>query len=369
MKRRLCDWRKLRAFAATIVILLLKAAATCAQTGNYEFNDSHSHLTNNIQEGPDIRRFLNMMGSKAGRVALFGMPLQQQWSYRIDGDRAPTYYLHTDAPLYYYSFTDASIAMAYKSLTKEQQMRFDPMITGFNPSDMYAADHIRRVLQTFPGVFTGIGEFIIHKEFVSGKIPGEVVSLQNPALDRILDFAAETGLVVILHNDIDIPFASAVAKEQNEPAYLNQIKALFKRHGKTTIIWAHTGLGRVVAPRKDHLALMEAILSDATFDHVYMDISWDEVAKYIVASPEATRQWAELLQRHPDRFLFGTDSAAPADQSKYLKVFYQYDPLWKSLDAETSRKVRLLNYERIFNEARRRVRGWESAHASGAYAN
>ena len=41
------------------------------------------------------------------------------------------------------------------------------MITGFNPADMYAADHIRRVLQTFPGVFSGIGEFTIHKEFVS----------------------------------------------------------------------------------------------------------------------------------------------------------------------------------------------------------
>ena len=33
------------------------------------------------------------------------------------------------------------------------------MITGFNPADMYAADHISRVLQTFPGVFSGIGEF------------------------------------------------------------------------------------------------------------------------------------------------------------------------------------------------------------------
>jgi hypothetical protein len=54
-------------------------------------------------------------------------------------------------PLYYYSFTDAYIAMAYKSLTKEQQARFDPMITGFNPADMYAADHIKRVLLTFPG--------------------------------------------------------------------------------------------------------------------------------------------------------------------------------------------------------------------------
>ena len=186
-----------------------------AQTNNYEFNDSHFHLTNNVQEGPTIHDFLNMMGTKAGRVALFGVPLQQQWSYRVDGDRAPTYYLHSDAPLYYYSFTDAWIAMAYKSLPKEQQARFDPMITGFNPTDMYAADHIRRVLQTFPGVFTGIGEFTIHKEFVSAKIPGEVASLQNPALDRLLDFAAEVGLVVILHNDIDIPIAKDIAKDQS----------------------------------------------------------------------------------------------------------------------------------------------------------
>src|SRR5207249_9419634 len=105
--------------------------------------------------------------------------------------------------------------MAYKSLTKEQQARFDPMITVFNPADMYATDHIRRVLKTFPGVFTGIGEFTIHKEFVSAKIPGAVASLRDPALDRILDFAAEAGLVVILHNDIDLPFA----KEGSDPAY------------------------------------------------------------------------------------------------------------------------------------------------------
>ena len=118
------------------------------------------------------------------------------------------------------------------------------MITGFNPADMYGVDHIRRVLKTFPGVFTGIGEFSIHKEFVSAKIPGETASLTNPALDRILDFAAESGLVVILHNDIDMPFA----KTDAEPVYLAQMKALLKRHPKTTIIWAHTGLGRIVHP-------------------------------------------------------------------------------------------------------------------------
>src|SRR6266550_4730138 len=78
------------------------------------FNDSHFHLTNYIQEGTDIHDFLTIMGSKVGRVAIFGIPLQQQWSYRVDGDRAPTYYLNADTPLYYYSFTDAYIATAFK---------------------------------------------------------------------------------------------------------------------------------------------------------------------------------------------------------------------------------------------------------------
>jgi hypothetical protein len=340
------------------VLWLLCVTPARAQSIDYEFNDSHFHLTNNVQEGPNVQDFFKMMGTHAGRVALFGVPLQQEWLYRVDGDRAPTYYLHSDAPLYYYSFTDAWVAMAYKSLTKEQQARFDPMITGFNPADMYAADHIRRVLQTFPGVFTGIGEFTIHKEFVSAKIPGAVASLQDPALDRILDFAAETGLVVLIHNDIDIP----LAKEGTEPAYLQQMKALFLRHPNATIIWAHMGLGRLVRPSKNHSAYMEEILRDPGFRNVYFDISWDEVAKYIVASPEATKTTADLMQRYPDRFLFGTDSPAPRDQSTYLKVFSMYQPLWNSLDAETSPKVRLRNYERIFDEARRKVRSWESAH-------
>src|SRR5262249_6549609 len=110
-----------------LAALLWPASRAAAQTATYEFNDSHLHLTNNVQEGPTVREFLKMMGDKAGRAALFGVPLQQEWSYPVDGERAPTYYLHSDAPLYYYSFTDAWIAMSYRSLPKEQQARLDPM--------------------------------------------------------------------------------------------------------------------------------------------------------------------------------------------------------------------------------------------------
>jgi hypothetical protein len=355
--------------SAVLLPIILMGAAwwSGAQPATFEFNDSHFHLTNYIQKGIDIRDFLKIMGNKAGRVALFGIPLQQEWSYRVDGNRAPKYYLDTDAPLYYYSFTDAWIAMAYKSLRPEQQARFDPMITGFNPTDMYAVDHIRRVLQTFPGVFSGIGEFTIHKEFVSGKVAGSVASLNDPALDRILDFAGEAGLVVLIHNDMDQPFAKESdtgPHSANGPLYLDQMKALFRRHAGTTIIWAHTGLGRVVRPIKNHAAILAGILADPQFSHVYFDISWDEVAKYIVATPEATRITADLIDHYPDRFLFGTDEVAPADQSEYTRIYYQYQPLWNLLAPETSRKVRLTNYERIFDQARRNVHRWELQHVT-----
>jgi len=348
-------------FLLIVFLLILHAASAQSRPSiadQPELNDVHFHLTNYIQQGTDIHDFLNIMGTKVGRVALFGIPLQQEWSYQNSGDFAPTYYLQSDAPLYYYSFTDAYIAMAYRSLTKEQQARFDPMITGFNPADMYAVDHIRRVLQTFPGVFSGIGEFTIHKEFVSAKVAGETASLQNPALDRILDFAAEAGLVVLIHNDMDVPFAKA----GSEPVYLSQMKSLLKRHPKTTIIWAHMGMGRVVRPVTQHAAVIEMILKDPQFSHVYFDISWDEVAKYLVATPESVKIAADLINRYPDRFLFGTDEVAPKSQDQYLRVYYQYDPLWKSLDEEAIEKVRKGNYERIFDDARARVRSWERTH-------
>jgi len=358
------DLRTAMRSASRLVLILILTESAAAQTGThaatttYELNDSHFHLTNYVQEGTDIHKFLEIMGTKVGRVALFGIPLQQQWSYGNTGDFAPTYYLQSDAPLYYYSFTDAYIAMAYKSLTPEQQARFDPMITGFNPADMYAADHIRRVLQTFPGVFSGIGEFTIHKEFVSSKIAGETASLTNPALDRILDFAGEAGLVVLLHNDIDMPFP----KPEQEPYVLKQLKELFSRHPRTTIIWAHCGLGRVVRPVRDQLAMLERALANPSLQHVSIDISWDEVAKYIVQTPESIKLMAELVNRYPDRFIFGTDEVAPTEQQKYLKVYAMYAPLFAQLQPAASEKLRQGNYERLFDEARRKVRGWEKAH-------
>ena len=154
------------------------------------------------------------------------------------------------------------------------------------------------------------------------------------------------------------------------------MKALFRRHPETTIIWAHMGLGRVVHPAQNQgtgdagtpdrdprqVEIVQSILSDPAFKNVYFDISWDEVAKYIVATPQSVKASAEVINRYPDRFLFGTDVVAPTDPAMYFAVFDMYAPLWKALTPDASEKVRKGNYARLFDAARQSVRAWEAAH-------
>jgi len=337
--------------AAFAIVLLSFARASAAQ----DFNDSHFHLTNYIQEGLSLPDFLKIMGDKAGRVAVFGIPLQQKWDHFESGDRAPDYYLLSDSELYYYSFVDAMIADQYLHLSPRDRTRIDPMITGFNPTDMYAADHIRRVLLMYPSVFSGIGEFSVHKEFVSSKVAGHTASLLNPALDKLLTFAGEVGLVVILHNDIN-----TVRPARGRPAHFDDLKTVFRAHQGTSIIWAHTGLGRFVRPTADHVELLRELLSSAEFSHISFDISWDEVAKWIVADDATLDAWVRLVQAYPDRFLFGSDAVAPKTQADYLKTYEAYQRLWDRLDADTAAKVKSRNFERIFDTAREKVRAWEA---------
>lgn len=348
-------------FTAVAVLAACTLWVSPAPAAEVDFHDAHFHIANYVQRGIGLADFLQIMGDKVGRVSLFGIPLQQKWDYFESGERAPDYYLLSDSALYYYSFVDAMVAEAYRGLSPRDRRRFDPMITGFNPTDMYATDHIRRVLTLYPGVFSGIGEFSVHKEFVSSKVLGHTASLRNPALHRILKFAGEVGLVVNLHCDIN----TVRPVKGDRPAHFDALKEIFKAHPRTTIIWAHSGLGRFVGPTPNHLELLEELFRDPAFSHLYCDLSWDEVAKWVVESPGSVRAWATLLNAHPERFLFGTDSVAPASRKAYLKTYRDYQPLWDQLDETASRKFRYGNYERIFDAANRKVRDWEQRQIGG----
>jgi hypothetical protein len=154
--------------------------------------------------------------------------------------------------------------------------------------------------------------------------------------------------------------------------YLEQMKAVLRRHRNASIIWAHVGLGRIVHPVQasaeaaerplNQVEIVESILTDPSLGHVNFDISWDEVAKYAVATPESITRVAAMLNRFSDRILFGTDTVAPASAAPYYAVYDMWAPVWRLLTPEASLKIRRSNYERIFDEGRRRVRAWEKAN-------
>ncbi len=331
------------------VLLATLVAPAAAQP---EFHDAHFHPTDYIQREIDLVDFLGMMGDRVGRVALMGIPLQQKWDHLVSGDRAPDYYLRSDSPLYYYPFADAMVAQAVMALAPEDRERFDPMITGFNPTDMYAVDHIERVLRMYPGVFSGIGEFSVHKEVVTPKTLGHSASLRNPALDRILEFAGESGLLVSVHNDVDV----ILPRDGARPAHLDAFLGLVRDHPETTIVWAHAGLGRFVEPVPGYVEMLETVLHDGRYAHLHLDLSWDVVARQVADDPA----WARLVNRFPDRFLIGSDSVVPAQSDAYLRNLTAWNDLLERLDPRANHAVRIGNYERLFERARRRVRAFEA---------
>ena len=345
---------KMSKLAALVCALSMASTAAAAEP----FNDIHFHPTNYIQQGITLQSFIDdIMGDVVQRSIIAPLPLQQKWDAFVSGDRAPDYYLRSDAALYYYSFADAVVAAEYLQLSKEDQARLDPMIVGFNPTDMYAADHIRRVVQTYPGVFTGIGEFSIHKEAVSPKVSGHTASLLNPALDGIFKATAEIGLVSLVHCDVNTIFAPN-GPEAASTAHFDDLMTLFKRHPNTAIIWAHTGLGRFVKPSDDHLKLLGQLLTDPELNHVLLDISWDLLSNYLNADVEG---WASIIKAHPTRFIFGTDSVGPKSQESYVANYEAFAPVWKALPRKVLRQVAQDNYVRVMDAARERVRAWEAA--------
>ena len=78
------------------------------------------------------------------------------------------------------------------------------------------------------------------------------------------------------------------------------------------------------------------MLQDPAFAHVSFDISWERSANTPSQVPKPIARVAAMLDKYPDRFLFGTDTVAPASPQPYFAVFDMWAPVWKQLSADAS---------------------------------
>ena len=369
--------------------------------------DSHFHIANYAMQGVPMKTLIDKyMGDKVVRSVVFPLPLQQKWDrfeHYAGNKLPPNYYIGPKAGMYYYSFIDTMVAMDYLKLTEADKARLDPMIVGFNPMDQYGVNHIKRLLILFPGVFTGIGEFSVHKELVGDKIdddltkanmaPDEALppdvtdssrnTLYNPSLKTIFNFAAEAGLIVNLHSDVypaRVTYDGKVLSMAPDAPYTAGMKHLCKESPNTTVCWAHTGLGRFVTPAANHLRIVSEILDACP--NWYADLSWDLVQTYMVdpkPGMPSLDDWVNFVQKYQDRLLWGSDTVIYTRNKTddkgnlfvgkempvvdYLAVTDILKPLWKKVGPEASHKVKIANHVRLFDAARVKVRAWEAAHA------
>ncbi|WP_259651462.1 amidohydrolase family protein [Pseudomonas sp. NCCP-436] len=314
------------------LLALCAVLAGAAQAREYRYSDAHLHYVDFFQETAGMDELLEKMAeSNVEHVMLSGIPVVKKWDE--DEPKRPRYYAGDDANAYWYSATDVFVAAAYKRLPAEQRRRFHPFLSGFNPNDMNADAHIRRMLELDPGLWQGIGEIFTRHDDLTALIHGSAPRASNEALARVFHLAAEFDLPVMLHSNI-------TSKREREPLYLAEIEEPLRNHPHVRFIWAHAGTSAEIHRHQEKLEFLRETLERmlGQYPNLYVDLSWTVLRPYLLderGRPDP--DWVHLVSSYPQRFMLGSDVVGRfASLGDYMKGF---EPFLDALPEDVAQKV------------------------------
>lgn len=314
--------------------VLSSSLGEAASPVGYEIIDSHLHYVDFLQRTDGFESLAAAMdAANVPYAVVFGMGMAKQWDEHAPA--APSYYLSNDSRCYYYTGTDYIMLTDYLAQPEEIRSRFFPFICGINPNDLYAADQLRRLLETYGDYIYGIGEVMSRHDDLTALTYGEPPRADHPAYLRIYDLAAEYNIPVLIHHNIGPSYT-------DNPLYLQEMENALAYNRDTVIIWAHTGISRRVE-QSDHLRVVDRMLQENP--NLYYDISWVIYDDYISRDEESLKAWADLLMKYPDRFMIGSDKVGHWEG--YEHEITKYYPLVDLLDEETRLLVTQQNILRL----------------------
>lgn len=303
------------------------APATQVSDVRYRMADCHLHLVDFLQHTDGIAAALAAM-DKCGveDAVVSGMPVVKEWAQ--NEHRQPEYYLSDDSRVYWYSATDVLVARQVQSLPADAQKRIHPAICGFNGADRNAIDHVKRMVDWYPGFWQAIGEVMTRHDDLTALTYGEPARADNQALDAVFTFAGEHDLPIFLHSDIGSVW-------RREPIYISEVDTAVGNHPNTRFVWCHAGISR----RIDIPTLttdIEGMLKK--HPNLWVDISWVVYENDLLdTAGKPQDKWVALVEEFPDRFMIGTDKVGhfadyPPEITKYYKFLDQLKP-------ETAKKL------------------------------
>ncbi len=319
--------------SAGIVLLALLAGGwvNAATAGQRQWTDAHLHYVDFMQESEGPQAMMAAMDD-AGveRAWVFGLPVMKKW--QAEAPRRPRYYLGDEAPLYYYSATDDIVAQAVLSLPKDQQTRLQPFISGFNPTDMHAAEQIERLIERYPGFWQGVGEILTRHDQLTAWTEGETPRANHPALMKVYAMAGRYDLPVLLHSNL-------TSLREETPIYLGELEEALDAHPGTRFLLAHAGTSGGIEERQGPLGTLPPILRAllSRYENLFIDLSWSVKDHYLIDDGEPNEEWLTLIREFPDRFTLGTDLVGHFDSMG--KVMEEYDPLLDALPKKVAKQL------------------------------
>ncbi|MCP8636359.1 amidohydrolase family protein [Pseudomonas mosselii] len=331
--------------ARTLACLLLSAGLfDVAQARDYRYSDAHLHYVDFFQETEGMPALLKAMDAAGVEQSMIsGIPVAKKW--HEDEPKRPRYYAGDDADAYWYSATDLYVADALQKLPAQQRRRFHPFLTGFNPVDKNAVNHIERMLELYPGLWQGIGEVFTRHDDLTALTSGDTPRANNEAMTRIYHLAAERDLPVLLHSNI-------TSKRERNPLYLAEIEEPLRNHPHTRFIWAHAGSSLEIHRHQEQMDFLLPVLTRLleNYPNLYVDLSWSVLKPYLLDSQGVPRQdWVTLVKRFPQRFVLGSDLVGRFDSLG--EQMHGFNPFLDALPAAVAEQVSRTNFVNLLPKA------------------
>lgn len=297
-----------------------------------DYIDAHLHYVDFFQETDGMPALLKAMDeSDITQAVIMGIPVAKTWDE--NEPKKPRYYAGDDAPIYWYSGTDLELHAAIESLSPEQQKRFIPFLSGFNPDDKNAVNHIRRALELNPGFWQGIGEVFTRHDDLTALIHGSAPRANSEAMMKVYKLAAEYDLPVLLHSNI-------TSKRERNPLYLEELEDALKKNPEVKFIWAHAGTSKELHRHQEELDFIRPLLQELLdkYDNLTIDLSWTMIEPYLLNEKGQPRaKWLALLEQYPSRFVIGSDVVGSFDNLG--KIMHGFDPVLDALPDNVAQAI------------------------------
>jgi hypothetical protein len=295
--------------------------------------DSHLHLVDFLQHPVDDDALASSLRGPVEGAVVFGLPVKKKWA--VSEPERPTYYLDDNAPCGLSSMTDELVASLVAGLPHDLRHLVAPLVCGFDPTDLLGVEHVERMISRHD-VWRGVGEVLLRHDDLTELTYGENARAGHPALDPVLELCAGRGWPFLFHQDM------SSAGRSGGREYLGEVTSMLARHPRVPQVWAHGGVSRRVHP--DDLTSLLGELLDA-HPNLHLDLSWvlfDEV----VGDDGPPQVWTDLVERHADRFVVGSDAFGDLEQQQRLLA--RWEPLTDALPRRVRDLVASGNARRLW---------------------